>query len=128
MEHCDHLKLSAWKGDLVARSCNPQAAWSAGHAHAEDILHTHHVGADFTEVFGHTNINMLQLLPDGIYPGISAEADLPISTHPKSHPIIQHEPVDDDGDDEYKDEIDDEMDVCINDILDEPPASAHCRR
>jgi hypothetical protein len=61
---------------------------------------------------------MLRPFPDGIYPGISPDAD------PESHPIIQHEPVNDDGDEEYEDEIDHEMDVDINDILDEPPAPA----
>jgi hypothetical protein len=81
-------------------------------------LQAHHVGADFTEVFSHANIDMLRPFPDGIYPGISPDAD------PESHPIIQHEPVNDDGDEEYEDEIDHEMDVNINDILDEPPAPA----
>jgi hypothetical protein len=38
LEHCDHLKLSACKGELVASSCNPQAAWSTGRACAEEIL------------------------------------------------------------------------------------------
>jgi hypothetical protein len=36
-----------------------KAAWSAGRARAEDILQAHHVGADFTEVFSHANVDML---------------------------------------------------------------------
>jgi len=123
MEHCDHLKPSAWKGDIVARSCNPQAAWSAGRAHAEGILQTHHVSADFTEVFSHENVDMLRPFPDGIYPGICADPDPSVSTPAESPQLTQHEPIDDDGDDEYEDEIDDEMDINMDDILDEPPAS-----
>ena len=123
MEHCDHLKPSAWKGDIVARSCNPQAAWSAGRAHAEDILQTHHVSADFTEIFSHENVDMLCPFPDGIYPGICADPDPSVSTPAESPQLTQHEPIDDNGDDEYEDEIDDEMDINMDDILDEPPAS-----
>jgi hypothetical protein len=124
LEHCDHLKPSAWKGHLIARSCDPKVAWSAGCAHAEEILQAHHVSTDFTEVFSHPNIDMLRPFPDGIYPGISTDADPSMSAPPKSHPVVQHKPVNHDGDEEYEDEIDDEMDVNIDDILDEPPAPA----
>lgn len=70
LEHCDHLKPSAWKGELMASSCNPEAAWFVGRACAEQVLHAYHVSADFTEAFSHENVDMLRPFPDGIYPGI----------------------------------------------------------
>jgi hypothetical protein len=123
MEHCDHLKPSAWKGELVARSCDPQAAWSTGRACAEEILRAHHFSANFKEVFSQENVDMLRPFPDGIYPGICADPDPSVSISSQLPPLTGHELVDDDGDEDFEDELDDEIDVSLDDILDEPPAS-----
>jgi hypothetical protein len=124
MEHCDHLKPLAWKGELVARSCDPQAAWSTGRACAEEILQAHHFSANFKEVFSQENVDMLRPFPDGIYPGICADPDPSMSISSQLPLLTGHELVDDDGDEDYEDELDDEVDVSMDDILDEPPASA----
>jgi hypothetical protein len=123
LEHCDHLKPSAWKGELMASSCNPEAAWFAGRACAEQVLHAYHVSADFTEAFSHENVDMLRPFPDGIYPGICTDSDPSVPNVPESTSMMQHEPIEDDGDEEYEDELDDEIDIGMDDILEEPPAS-----
>jgi hypothetical protein len=120
MEHCDHLKPSSWKGDLTANSCTPQVAWEAGCAQVEAVLQVHHIAADFAEIFNHPNIDMLRPFPDGLYPGISTEPDPTLGELPsKSH----QEPIYDDGDNEYEDKPDTEININVDDILDEPPAS-----
>jgi hypothetical protein len=127
MEHCDHLKLSSWKGELVVSSCDPQATWEAGRAQTEIILHSHHVAFDLTQIFSQIHVNMLHPFPDGIYPGISTDRDPSLSTLHESSTTSQGEPIDDDGDDEYEDELDTEIDVNMDDILDEPPTSAELK-
>jgi len=120
MEHCDHLKPSSWKGDLTANSCTPQAAWEAGRAQAEAVLQAHHIAADFAEIFNHPNIDILRPFLDSLYPGISTEPDPTLGELPsKSH----QEPIYNDGDNEYEDEPDAEININVDDILDEPPAS-----
>ena len=124
MEHCDHLKPSSWKGELVASSCDPQATWEAGRAQAEIILHSHHVAVDLTQIFSQINVDMLHPFPDSIYPGISTDRDPSLSTLHELFTTGQRKPIDDNADNEYEDELDTEIDVNMDDILDEPPASA----
>jgi hypothetical protein len=124
LEHCDHLKPAAWKGTLVARSCNAKSAWFAGRTRAESVLESHHVIADFNEVFSHPNVDMLRPFPDGTYPGISTDPDPSMPTISKSSAGTALGPIDDDADDNYEDEPEDEVDVTMDDILDEPPAPA----
>jgi hypothetical protein len=120
MEHCDHLKPASWKGDLIARSCNPQAAWEAGRRRAEAVLRSHYIDANFTELFSHPTVDMLRPFPDGAYPGICADPDPSVAPLVESLTTTQHEPIDDGGDDEYEDGLDTEIDVNMDDILDEP--------
>jgi hypothetical protein len=122
MEHCDHLKPVAWKGELAAHSCNPQSAWSGGHSHAEAILQSYHVTADYADIFHNPDVDMLHPFPGGIYPGISMEPN-PSMVTPSETPTDSHNPIEDDGDEAYEDEVDVDVDVNMDDILDEPPAS-----
>ena len=124
LEHCDHLKPASWKGNLIASSCDLKLAWFAGRSRAESVLKSHHVAADFTEVFSHLNVDMLRPFPDGIYPGISTDPDPSIPTISKSPIMTTLEPVEDDGDEDYEDELEGDIDVEMDDILDEPPAPA----
>ena len=80
MEHCDHLKPSAWKGDIAAQSCDPQSAWFSGRSRAESILKSYHVTADYRDIFIHNDIDMLRPFPDGLYPGISSDPDPSVMT------------------------------------------------
>jgi hypothetical protein len=124
LEHCDHLKPASWKGNLIASSCDLKLAWFTGRSRAESVLKSHHVAADFTEVFSHPNVDMLRPFPDGIYPGISTDPDPSIPTISKSPIMTTLEPVEDDGDEDYEDELEGDIDVEMDDILDEPPAPA----
>jgi hypothetical protein len=124
LEHCDHLKPALWKGNLIASSCDLRLAWFAGRSRAEFVLKSHHVAADFTEVFRHPNVDMLRPFPDGIYPGISTDLDPSIPTISKSPVVTTLEPFEDDGDEDYDDEPECDVDVEMDDILDELPASA----
>ena len=124
MEHCDHLKPSSWKGNLISSTCNPQAAWEAGRVRVGVVLGSHHIQANFTEIFSNPNVDMLRPFADGLYPGISSDPDPSISPLSELPAKSQHDPIDDDGDDEYEDELDTEVDVNMDDILDEPPASS----
>jgi hypothetical protein len=103
MEHCDHLKPALWKGDLIASSCKPQAAWEAGCARAEAVFQSHHVEADFTEIFSHSNVDMLRPFPDGIYPGISTDPDPSMPSLPELPIKSQHKLIGGDSDDKYED-------------------------
>jgi hypothetical protein len=123
LEHCDHLKPVTWKGDLIASSCDPKLAWFAGRSRAKSVLHSHHVNANFKDVFSQPNIDMLRPFSDGIYLGICTDPD------PSMLTVAHHlsttnapEPVDDDGDESYEDEPEGEVNVTMDDILDEPPA------
>lgn len=66
---------------------------------------------------------MLRPFPDGIYPGISTDPDPSMPSLPELPIKSQHEPIGGDGDDEYEDELEAEVNVNMDDILDEPPAS-----
>jgi len=104
MEHCDHLKPSAWKCDLVACSCDPQAAWSTSCACAEEILQVHHFITNFTEVFSHKNVDMLHPFSDDIYSGICADPNPSVSVSSELPLLTGHEPIDDNRDEDCKDE------------------------
>lgn len=121
MEHCDHLKPAAWKGDLVAHSCNPESAWSGARTRAEAILESYHVATDFTEIFSEPDVDMLRPFPGGVYPGICTDPDLSAMAVSET-PADSHNPIEDEGDEAYENELEADIEVTIDDILNEPPA------
>lgn len=75
LEHLDHLKPGAWKGDLVAANCDVKSAWAAGRLNVEHFLDDLHLPHDFTSAFSQPNVDILRPFPDGKYPGVATDND-----------------------------------------------------
>jgi len=76
----------------------------------------------YTDIFSHSDIDMLRPFGGGVYPGISTDPDPSVGVISETV-SDSHAPVEDDGDEDFEDENDIEVNVNMDDILDEPPAS-----
>ncbi|KAJ6618014.1 hypothetical protein B0H10DRAFT_2218174 [Mycena sp. CBHHK59/15] len=70
----DHLSPEAWEGELTAGSCDIQACYKAGVAHAVIILESYGCSIDFEAWFASEDVDLM-LPKGGKYPGVSKEVD-----------------------------------------------------